>query len=140
MNTKFEFSHPAEIEEIDFSKHDRFGRVDWKSKKYELLDFCAVDVPNEIGKRKEIESENKRESTICLHETILAGHTDSVDFEQTIAEFQASEFNIPKKYRSHIESFAQHIGDRTSKIVPPPHSARIQVLQRKLDACVDFPF
>ena len=112
--------------------------MDWKSERFELLNFCAANVPDEIGKKKEIECGNNRERTICLQETILADET--CDLEQTIADFQASEFNIPKKYKSHIESFAQHIGDRASKIVPPPHSARIQVIECRLDTCVNTSF
>ena len=93
--------------------------------------FCAEECPNEIAKRKERESEaNKKEqsfATSILQETILSSNAFVPDFETTLDEFQSSELEIAPKLKSMVESFVEIIDRKTSKIVPPPHSARILV-------------
>jgi len=125
-------THPAEILDLDFSKHEPHKKVNWDNvarKSGESFMFCAEECPNEIAKRKERESEaNKKEqsfATSILQETILSSNAFVPDFETTLDEFQASELQIAPKLKSMVESFVEIIDRKTSKIVPPPHSARI---------------
>ena len=99
-------------------------KVNWDSvaqKSGESFMFCAEECPHEIAKRKERE---KGFATSILEETILSSN---VDFEATLSEFQAAELEIAPKWLSTVESFVEVIDRKASKIVPPPHSARILV-------------
>lgn len=61
-------THPAEILDLDFSKHEPHKKVNWDNvarKSGESFMFCAEECPNEIAKRKERESEaNKKRAKL----------------------------------------------------------------------------
>ena len=111
---------------LDFSKNAPTKKVNWENVTRNCGDsfmFCAEDAPNEIAKRKERETDKSVASSI-LEETILSSN---VDLEATLSEFQAARLEIAPKLRSTVESFVEIIDRKASKIVPPPHSARILV-------------
>jgi hypothetical protein len=115
--------------DLDFSKSAPMRKVNWENVTRNCGDsfmFCAEEGPNEIAKLKEREADKKEKSiaSSILEETILSSN---VDLEATLGEFQAAQIKIAPKLRSTVESFVEVIDRKASKIVPPPHSARILV-------------